>query len=118
MGAAERRLVDSNVRGFASFDDGTGLTLILFFRRSVNVSGIPSARIVSAADAAGRPLPALAGTDAEIRVSSATDDPTALLRLRLYARSAHAAATRESIRTIAIQLGNATIRARFDQALF
>lgn len=118
MGAAERRLVDSNVRGFASFDDGTGLTLILFFRRSVNVSGIPSAKIVSAADAAGRPLPALAGTDAEIRVSSATDDPTALLRLRLYARSAHAAATRESIRTITIQLGNATIRARFDQALF
>ena len=117
LGAAERRLVDSNVRGFFSLGDGGGLTLILHFRQSVNVSGISSARIVGAADAAGRPLAGLAGTEADIRISSATDDPTALLKLRLYARGAQVAAARDALRSVSIQLGSATIRARFDPSL-
>lgn len=117
LGAAERRLVDANVRGFYASGDQDGLILILYFRRSVNVSGIASARIVSAADAAGRPLAALAGTEAEIRYSS-TEDPTSLQKFRLYARGAQAAALRESIRTVTIQLGTATVHARSDQGLF
>lgn len=117
MGAAERRLVDSNVRGFYASDGGTGLILIVYFKRGVNVSGIPSARVVSAADAAGRPIAGLSGAEAEIRVA-VSEDPTALQRVRLFVRGEKAAALRESVRSVSVQLGPATIRARFDQALF
>lgn len=117
LGASERRLVDANVRGFYASGDQDGLILILYFRKSVNVSGIASARIVAAADAAGRPLAPLTGTEAEIRYSS-TEDPTTLQKFRLYARGAQASALRETVRSISVQLGAATIHARFDQTLF
>jgi serine/threonine protein kinase len=117
LGAAERRLVDANVRGFFASGDQDGLILILYFRKSVNVSGIASARIVSAADAAGRPLAALSGIEAEIRYSS-SEDPTTLQKFRLYARGAQASALREAVRSVSVQIGPATIHARFDQGLF
>ncbi len=117
LGPEERRLVDSNVLGFFTSGDRTGLIVVVEFKRPVNVSGIQSARIVGASDESGRSLSALAGVDAELR-RMGTDDPTGAMRVRLFARGEEAAAAAGSLRTIAVQLGTATIRARYDKALF
>jgi hypothetical protein len=117
LGPEERRLVDSNVLGFFTSGDRTGLIVVVEFKRPVNVSGIQTARIVSASDESGRSLPALAGMEAELR-RMGTDDPTGAMRIRLFARGEEAAAAAGSLRTIAVQLGTATVRARYDKALF
>jgi hypothetical protein len=114
LGPEERRLVDSNVRGFFSTAD-RGLNVVLGFRKPVNLSGIQSARIVSAADEFGQPLAALSGVDAEIRL---TDDPTGAMRVRLFIREDAAANAAASLRSIVVQIGPATIRAKFDKEFF
>jgi hypothetical protein len=85
LGPEERRLVDGNVRGFFTASDSSGLSVVIYFRRPVNVSGIDTARIVSAFDETGASIPLLAGVDAEFR-RSASDDPTGAMRLPLFAR--------------------------------
>jgi len=117
LGAEERRLVDGNVRGFFSNADSQGLILVVHFRRGVNISGIGSARIVGASDETGRTIPALTGAQAEVRQTGIAD-PTGAMRVRLLVRGEDAAAAREALRTVAIQLGPATVRARFDRTLF
>ncbi len=116
LGPAERRLVDTNVVGFYPSADttGRGLSLILEFRQPANVSGLKSARIVSASDASGRSVPGVAGTTAEIRWNI-SDDPTSLVRVRLFAVGEEAAAAAASLRSISVEIGAATIRAKFDQ---
>lgn len=116
LSPAERRLVDSNVAGFYASADtmGRGLSIILEFRRPANVSGLKSARIVSASDASGRNVPGVAGTTAEIRLNL-NDDPTSLVRVRLFAVGEEAAAAAASLRSISVEIGSATVRAKFDQ---
>lgn len=116
LGPAERRLVDSNVVGFYASADtmGRGLSIILEFRQPANVSGLKSARIVSASDASGRSVPGIAGTTAEIRWNL-NDDPTSLVRVRLFAVGEEAAAAAASLRSISVEIGPATMRAKFDQ---
>jgi hypothetical protein len=114
LGAEERRLVDANIIGFFPTGDGQGLNVVFKFRKPVNVSGIPGARIAHATDVSGQPLPALSGAEAEIRL---TDDPTGAMRLRLFIRGAGAADASSSLRTIVVQLGPATIRAKYDKEL-
>jgi serine/threonine protein kinase len=115
LGPEERRLVDSNVLGFFHTADRQGLNVVVFFRKPVNVSGVQSARIVSASDDSGQPLPALSGVEAEIRL---TDDPTGAMRVRLFVRGDAAANASGSLRSIAVQIGPATIRAKYDKNLF
>ena len=117
LGPAERRLVDSNVVGFYASADTMGqggLIIILRFREPANVSGVKSARIVSASDASGRNVPGVAGTTAEIRWNF-NDDPTSLVRVRLFPVGADAAAAAASLRSISVEIGPATVRAKFDQ---
>ena len=116
LGPAERRLVDANVVGFYPSADttGRGLSIILEFRQPANVSGLKSARIVSASDASGRSVSGVSGTTAEIRWNI-SDDPTSLVRVRLYAVGEEAAAAAASLRSISVEIGAATIRAKFDQ---
>ncbi len=116
LGPAQRRLVDSNVVGFYPSADtmGRGLSLILEFRQPANVSGLKSARIVSASDASGRNVPGIAGTTAEIRWNL-NDDPTSLVRVRLFAIGEEAAAAAAALRSISVEIGPATVRAKFDQ---
>gem|GEM_PF-2369678 len=114
LGAEERRLVDANIIGFFPTGDGQGLNVVFKFRKPVNVSGIPSARIAAATDASGQPLPALSGAEAEIRL---TDDPTGAMRLRLFIRGGAAADASGSLRSIVVQIGPATIRAKYDKEL-
>ncbi len=116
LGPAERRLVDANVVGFYPSADttGRGLSIILEFRQPANVSGLKSARIVSASDASGRSVPGVAGTTAEIRWNI-NDDPTSLVRVRLFAVGEEAAAAAASLRSISVEIGSATVRAKFDQ---
>jgi hypothetical protein len=117
LGPEERRLLDANVLGFFTTSDRQGLIIVIEFRQPVNVAGIQSARILSAVDESGRPVASLEGTDAEIR-RMGTDDPTGAMRIRLFARGADVAATSGSLRSISVLLGPATIRARYDKALF
>lgn len=117
LGPEERRLVDSNVRGFFTSSDTSGMTVVLHFRKPVNVSGIENARIVGASDAAGRPVSALVGTEPAIR-RNVSDDPTALMRVRLFVPGTKAAEARDTLRLLTVQLGPASIRAKFDNALF
>ncbi len=114
LGVEERRLVDSNVLGFFPTSDTQGLNILLIFRMPVNLSGFRGAQILRAADGSGQSLPALSGADAEIRL---TDDPTGAMRIRLFIRGVAAAETSESLRSIVVQIGPATIRARYDKAL-
>lgn len=114
LGAEERRLVDSNVIGFFPTGDGQGLNVVFLFRKPVNVSGIRGARIDSATDDSGRPLPALSGVEAEIRL---TDDPTGAMRLRLFIRGGAAADASGSLRSVVVRIGPATIRAKYDKEL-
>jgi len=116
LGPAERRLVDANVVGFYPSADttGRGLSIILEFRQPANVSGLKSARIVSASDSSGRSVSGVSGTTAEIRWNI-SDDPTSLVRVRLYAVGEEAAAAAASLRSISVEIGAATIRAKFDQ---
>lgn len=120
LGAEERRLVDANVRGFFSTSvtgsDGNGLNLVLYFRRPVNVSGIGSAKILSAFDETGASIPQLVGVQAEIR-RPGSDDPTEFLRVPLFARMDDPAAVSRSLRSITVQIGPATIRARYSAGL-
>ncbi len=115
LGPAQRRLVDSNVVGFYASADtmGRGLSIILEFRQPANVSGLKSARIISASDASGRSVPGIAGTTAEIRWNL-NDDPTSLVRVRLFAVGEEAAAAATSLRSISVEIGSATMRAKFD----
>ncbi len=115
LGPEERRLLDSNVLGFFPTADRQGLNVVVRFRRPVNLSGVQSARIVSAADESGQPLAALSGVEAEIRL---TDDPTGAMRVRLFVRGEVAANASGSLRSIVLQVGPATIRARYDKELF
>ncbi|MBI5444976.1 MAG: protein kinase [Deltaproteobacteria bacterium] len=115
LGPEERRLVDSNVRGFFSSGDN-GLIVVVWFRKPVNVSGFQSARIVGATDEAGRALPALTNVDAELRQTS--EDPTGAMRIRLFVPGNAAAEAAGSLRSISLGIGPATIRAKFDKALF
>jgi hypothetical protein len=115
LGPEERRLVDSNVLGFFRTADRQGLNVVVFFRKPVNLSGVQGARIVSAADDTGQSLPALAGVEAEIRL---TDDPTGAMRVRLFIRGDAAGNASASLRSIVVQIGPATIRARYDKELF
>ncbi len=117
LGPEERRLVDGNVLGFFSSSDPAGLNVILHFRKPVNVSGISTARIVAASDAAGRSLPAVAGAAAEIRWTTSAD-PTGAMRLRIFVRGLEAAEARAALHSVAVQVGPATVHARFDQSLF
>jgi serine/threonine protein kinase len=117
LGAEDRRLVDGNVLGFFSSADSAGLNVILHFRKPVDVSGISSARIVAASDASGRSVPGVAGASAEIRWTAAAD-PTGAMRVRLFVRGAEAAETRAALASVSVQIGPATIRARFDKSLF
>jgi len=117
LGPAERRLVDANVQGYYAAASADGLNIVVHFRQPVNVSGIPSARLLAATDAAGRSVPALSGADAEFR-RSVSDDPTGMLRIRLFVPGADAARASEEARSISIQLGPASIRARYDKNLF
>ena len=114
LGVEERRLVDSNVLGFFPTSDTQGLNILLIFRMPVNLSGFRGAQILRAADGSGQSLPALSGADAEIRL---TDDPTGAMRIRLFIRGVAAAETSELLRSIVVQIGPATIRARYDKAL-
>lgn len=116
LGPAERRLVDANVVGFYPSADttGRGLSIILEFRQPANVSGLKSARIVSASDSSGRSVSGVSGTTAEIRWNI-SDDPTSLVRVRLYAVGEEAAAAAASLRSISVEIGAATIHAKFDQ---
>ncbi len=114
LGVEERRLVDSNVLGFFPTSDTQGLNILLIFRMPVNLSGFRAAQILRAADGSGQSLPALSGADAEIRL---TDDPTGAMRIRLFIRGVAAAETSELLRSIVVQIGPATIRARYDKAL-
>lgn len=117
LGPAERRLVDTNVAGFYASADtlGQGGLIIIFrFREPANVSGLKSARILSASDASGRSVPGVAGATAEIRWN-ANDDPTSLVRVRLFAVGEEAAAAAASLRSISVEIGGATVRAKFDQ---
>ena len=114
LGPEERRLVDSNVLGFFSTAD-RGLNVVVYFRNPVNLSGVQSARIVSAADESGQPLPALSGVEAEIRM---TDDPTGAMRVRLFVRGPDAGNVSGKLRSIVVEIGPATIRAKFDKELF
>lgn len=120
LGPEERRLVDENVRGFfttsGTGSDVDGLNLVLYFKRPVNVSGIGNARIVSAFDETGASIPLLVGARAELR-RSASDDPTEALRVPLFARMDDPAAISRSLRTITVQIGPATIRARYSAGL-
>jgi len=115
LGPAERRLVDSNIAGFYASADtmGRGLSIILEFRQPANVSGLKAARIVSASDASGRSVPGIAGTTADIRLNL-NDDPTSLVRVRLFAVGEEAAAAAASLRSISVEIGPATMRAKFD----
>ena len=117
LGQEERRLVDSNVLGFFSSGDRQGLNVVVLFKKPVDVSGIQSAQIVGASDESGRSLPGLSGIDAEVRLAG-TNDPTGTMRVRLFAPGEAAGAAAGDLRSIAIQLGSATIRARYDKALF
>ncbi len=114
LGPEERRLVDSNVLGFFHTGDRQGLNVVVSFRKPVNISGIQGARIVGATDASGQPLPALSGVEAEIRL---TDDPTGAMRVRLFVRGDAAAEASGSLRSIVVEIGPATIRARYDKEL-
>ena len=113
LGPEERRLVDSNVLGFFSTAD-RGLNVVVRFRKPVNLSGIQSARILSAADESGQPLPALSGVEAEIRL---TDDPTGAMRVRLFVRGDDAGNVSGKLRSIVVRIGPATIRAKYDKEL-
>ena len=113
----ERRLLDANVLGFFTSSDRQGLIVVVEFRRPVNVSGIQSARILNAFDSTGGTVGALVGADAELR-RSATDDPTGAMRIRLFARGDAAAEASGSLGSIVVQLGPATIRAKYDKSLF
>ena len=115
LGPEERRLVDSNVLGFFHTADRQGLNVVVRFRKPVNLAGVQSARILSAADESGQPLAALSGVEAEIRL---TDDPTGAMRVRLFIRGDAAANSSGSLRSIVLQVGPATIRARYDKELF
>lgn len=119
LGPEERRLVDGNVRGFfatsVTSSEASGLNVVIYFKRSVNVSGISTARIVSAFDQTGASIPLLAGAQADLR--SATDDPTAAMRVQLFIRLDDAAAVSRTLGTITVQIGPATIRARYSTGL-
>lgn len=117
LGPEERRLVDRNVLGYFATGGSDGLNLVIHLREPANMSGIDSARIVSATDAAGRSVPALAGAEAELR-RSVSADPTGMLRIPLFVHGQDAARASEAARVIAVQIGPATIRARYDKALF
>lgn len=117
LGPEERRLVDENVLGFLTSGDRAGLIIIVKFRKPANVSGFSSAQVVGATDEAGRTMPDIAGKTAELRPSG-TDDPTGAMGVRLVVRSNEAAAAREYLRAVTIQIGTATIRAKYDQGLF
>lgn len=117
LGPEERRLVDENVRGFRTSSDATGLNVIIYFKEPVNVSGITTARVVAASDEGGRSLPRLANSQAELR-QSLTDDPTGAMRLRIFVRGEDAASASLTVRTLGVQIGPATIRARHDKTLF
>lgn len=116
LGSAERRLVDSNVVGFYASADtqGKGLIIILEFRRPANVSGLEKARIVAASDGSGRSVSGVAGATAELRFNL-SDDPTNLMRVRLYAVGEEAAGAATALRSISVEIGPATLRAKFDQ---
>jgi hypothetical protein len=117
LGPEERRLFDANVLGFFTSSDRQGLIVVVEFRQPANLSGISSAQFLSATDEAGRSVAALAGTEAEIR-RTGTDDPTGAMRVRLFVRGENAAVASGDLRTVQVQLGPATIRARYDKALF
>jgi serine/threonine protein kinase len=110
----ERRLVDSNVMGFFPSGSTSGLIVRIAFRKSVNLSGLRDGRIVDARDEAGRSIAALDGAAAEIRTS---DDPTGAMSLRLFIRGTEAAQVSDALRSLALQVGPATIRAKYDKAL-
>ena len=116
LGPEERRLVDANVLGFLTSKDAQGLIVIVKFRKPANISGIQSAQILGAVDEAGRSMPALAGADAELRPSG-TDDPTGAMGIRLFIRGEKAAVSGD-LRTISVQIGMATLHARYDKELF
>ena len=48
----------------------------------------------------------------------AAADPTGAMRVRLFVRGAEAAETRAALASVSVQIGPATIRARFDKSLF
>jgi hypothetical protein len=114
LGPEERRLVDSNVLGFFGSGSTTGLIVRIEFRKPVNLSGIRDGQIVDARDETGRPIATLGGATAEIKTS---DDPTGAMSLRLFVPGAEAARASDSLRSLSLQLGPATIRARYDKAL-
>lgn len=116
LGPEERRLVDGNVRGFFTTSDVNGLNVVVYFRRPVNVSGIDKAKITAAFDETGASIPLLVGAEAELR-RSASDDPTAFMRVPLFARLDDAATVSRTLRTIIVQIGPATIRAKYDRGL-
>ena len=115
LGADERRLVDSNVMGFFPSGSTTGLIVRIEFRRPVNLAGIREGRILEARDEAGRSIGTLSGISTEIRTS---DDPTGAMSVRLFIRGTEAAQTSPDLRMLVLQLGPATIRAKYDKALF
>ena len=117
LGPEERRLVDSNALGFFTTVD-KGLIVVLRFRKPVNISGIQDCRIVGAADGSGQPLAVLAGAPAEIRQMGMTEDPTGAMRVRLFVPGAAAAEAGGSLRSITVEIGPATIRAKYDKELF
>jgi hypothetical protein len=116
LGAEERRLVDSNVLGFFTSGDRQGLIVVVRFRKPVNISGFQVAQVVGASDESGQPLQALAGVDAELRQTA--EDPTGAMRVRLFVRGVDAAEAASSLRSIVVQIGPATIRAKYDKELF
>lgn len=117
LGPEERRLVDANVLGFFTSKDAQGLIVVVEFRQPANISGFSSAQILGAVDATGRSIASLAGADAEIR-RSGNDDPTGAMRIRLFVRGREAAELSGDLLTITVQIGAATVRARYDKALF
>ena len=118
LGPEERRLVDRNVLGFYASPDtlGQGLSISIHFRQQANLSGIRSARISGASGESGQNVPGLAGAEAELRWGI-SDDPTGAMRVRLFVRGEAAAAAAGTVRSVAVQLGPATIHARFDRTL-
>jgi serine/threonine protein kinase len=114
LGPEERRLVDPNVIGFFPTGDRQGLNVVVLFRKPVNLSGIREARILDARDETGRAVASLGGAAAEIRT---TDDPTGAMRVRFFIRGAEPAAAADTLRALALQVGPATIRTKYDKAL-
>ncbi len=115
LGPEERRLVDSNVIGFFYSGDRQGLNVVVSFRKPVNIAGFQTARIVGATDESGQPLGALAGADAELRQTA--EDPTGAMRVRLFVRGEAATEASGSLRSIVLEIGPATIRARYNKEL-